>query len=139
MVGACVLLVKDNNLLLQLRTDNGCWGLPGGALEPGESLEEVAKRELFEEIGLKALKLELMDVYSGRDFYYKYPHGDEVFNVIAAYICDDFVGEFILDPDEVSDIRFFELDNLPSAISPPDKPIVQAYINMITQNNGKSL
>ena len=39
-------------ILLQRRTDDGLWGLPGGALEPGDSLEEAARRELLEETGL---------------------------------------------------------------------------------------
>lgn len=33
MVGACVILINDvNKILLQLRTDNNCWGLPGGSM-----------------------------------------------------------------------------------------------------------
>lgn len=43
MAGACVLLCSEQQLLLQRRTDNGCWGLPGGSMELGETLEEVAK------------------------------------------------------------------------------------------------
>lgn len=49
MVGACVLIFNnENQLLMQLRKDNKCWGLAGGAMELGESLEDVAKREMFE-------------------------------------------------------------------------------------------
>ncbi|GLX68191.1 hypothetical protein MU1_25360 [Paenibacillus glycanilyticus] len=42
MTGACVLLCRNERLLLQRRSDNGLWGLPGGSMEPGETLEEVA-------------------------------------------------------------------------------------------------
>ncbi|GIP49370.1 hypothetical protein J53TS2_29610 [Paenibacillus sp. J53TS2] len=50
MAGACVILIDgEGRLLLQQRTDNGLWGLPGGSMEPGEEMKEVAKRELFEE------------------------------------------------------------------------------------------
>lgn len=77
MTGACVILLdKNNRILLQLRKDNNCWGLAGGSLEIGETLEEVAKRELYEETGLVAKKLKLFNVFSGKEFYYKYPNGD---------------------------------------------------------------
>ena len=52
MVGTGVLLLKEKEVLLQRRRDNGLWGIPGGSLEPGESLEEAARREVWEEVGL---------------------------------------------------------------------------------------
>ncbi|WP_419185455.1 NUDIX domain-containing protein [Paenibacillus polymyxa] len=68
MAGACVILIDDEGrLLLQQRTDNGLWGLPGGSMEPGENMKEVASRELFEEVGLEAEELELLDIFSGPD------------------------------------------------------------------------
>jgi 8-oxo-dGTP pyrophosphatase MutT (NUDIX family) len=136
MTGACVILLdKNNRILLQLRKDNNCWGLAGGSLEIGETLEEVAKRELYEETGLIAKKLKLFNVFSGKEFYYKYPHGDEVYNVIAAYVCTDFEGEIKMDENEVQDLRFFHLDELPTNISPPDVPIIQEYINTYCLNS----
>lgn len=79
MTGACVILINQNKeILLQLRNDKNCWRLAGGSMEIGETLVQVAKRELFEETGLIANKLKLFNVYSGENFYYKYPHGDEV-------------------------------------------------------------
>lgn len=129
MAGACVLLTDGKNrLLLQLRSDNGLWGLPGGSLEPGESLQEVAKRELFEETGLTANSLNLFDVFSGNDFYYKYPHGDEVYNVVTAYTCNDYGGTLVHDRNEGIELRFFELNEIPLAISPPDLPIIKQYL-----------
>ncbi|MFK4371547.1 8-oxo-dGTP pyrophosphatase MutT (NUDIX family) [Paenibacillus sp. RC82] len=128
MAGACVLLLNNNQLLLGLRTDNGLWGLPGGSLEPGESMEEVAVRELAEETGLKAGSLTLLDVFSGPQLYYKYPHGDEVYNVVTAYICTEYTGELKEDPNEVKELRFFDLDQLPDEISPPDIPVIQRFL-----------
>jgi 8-oxo-dGTP pyrophosphatase MutT (NUDIX family) len=130
MAGACVILINDDKkILLQLRHDNYCWGLAGGSLEIGETLEQVAKRELFEETGLTANKLKLFNVYSGEKFYYKYPHGDEVYNVISAYVCSDYQGVLARDENEVQKLEFFKFNELPKNISPPDLPILNEYIS----------
>ncbi|MFD1020873.1 NUDIX hydrolase [Thalassobacillus hwangdonensis] len=129
MTGACVIVVNGKEqILLQQRADNFCWGLPGGSLELGESLQEVAKRELYEETGLVANKFELFNVYSGRRFYYKYPHGDEVYNVVTAYVCCDFSGRLKKEDKEVEALDFFDISQLPSPINPPDLPIINEFI-----------
>ncbi|RIX53689.1 NUDIX domain-containing protein [Paenibacillus nanensis] len=131
MAGACVLLIdSQDRILLQLRTDNGTWGLPGGSLEPGESMESVARRELLEEVGLTAGDMSLLDIFSGEKFYYKYPHGDEVYNVIAAYVCRDYQGDIRIDEGEVQETKFFSLHDLPELINPPDQPILQTYMDL---------
>lgn len=130
--GACVILLnEEKQILLQLRKDNHCWGLAGGSMEPGESLEQVAKRELFEETGLIANKLELFNIFSGEKFYYKYPNGHEVFDVATVYICDDFEGTLKPDSNEVQELAFFDVYKLPTNIHPQDIPILEDYIKKI--------
>lgn len=129
MAGANVIVVDSKSrILLQLRTDNNCWGLPGGSMELGESLEDVAKRELFEETNLIANELLLFNVYSGKELYYRYPHGDEVYNVVATFICKNYSGELMADKSEVLSLQFFSIEDLPSNISPPELPIITDYI-----------
>lgn len=123
MVGASV-----KRVLLQLRKDNECWGLPGGSLELGETLEEVARRELYEEKGFIAVNLTLFQTFSRPEFFYKYPHGDEVYNVVTTYICEDYKGNMKLQESEVKELQFFYLDNLPRNISPSDLPVLDQFI-----------
>ena len=131
MVGACVIVIRsDQKILLQLRKDNGCWGLPGGSMEPGESLEQAASRELYEETGLTTSCLSLLEVFSGKDMYYQYPHGDEVYNVVAAFVCDTYSGQLMKGEGEVEDIQFFSIDALPSLISPPDRQVLNYYLKI---------
>jgi len=72
MCGAGTFIFKEDKKILMIhRTDNNTWGIPGGSLELGESLEEAAKREVYEETNLKISHLQLFDIFSGKDYYYR--------------------------------------------------------------------
>lgn len=111
MAGACVVVLnEEGHILLQKRSDSHDWGTIGGALELGESFEEAAARELFEEAGLTAKEFKLVALFSGRDMYYKYPHGDEVYNAMAVFEAVDVSGEPVVNDDEGLDLKYFPLD-----------------------------
>lgn len=119
MAGSCVLVFnEEGHLLLQRRTDSLDWGTLGGSLEPGESLEEAAARELYEEAGLRAETYKLITVFSGQDMYYKYPHGDEVYNVTAVYEAKGIKGNPVVTDDEGLELRYFDLDQPVPEINP---------------------
>ncbi|WP_373231356.1 NUDIX hydrolase [Cohnella sp.] len=109
--GACVLIFNESrHLLLQRRTDSFDWGTIGGSLELGESLEEAAQRELYEEAGLKAKSFKFITLFSGKDMYYRYPHGDEIYNVIAIYEAVGVEGTPKINDDEGLELKYFSLD-----------------------------
>lgn len=140
MCGANVILLNGKDeILLHHRVDRDWWGLPGGAIELGESLEETASREVFEEVGLSCGEIKLFNVYSGEELYYKYPDGNEVYNVTTTYICKDYSGEIVVDPSEGRDARFFSLNEIPSNLSPTIKGIVEEFISEYDKlkNEGK--
>ena len=112
--GATVAVIKDKQILLNLRSDTKNWGIPGGSLEVGETLEETAKRELKEETNLDCDSFTLLNVFSGNDFYFKYPNGDELYSVIALYLADDFKGGLKITDDESIDLSFFSKSELPN-------------------------
>ncbi len=128
MVGASMLAINSTGELLMIRrTDNNCWGIPGGAMEPGEQLEETARRETREETGLEVGKMKLFEVFSGPELYYRYPNGAEVYNVSVVYISNDLSGYVMLDPSEHSEMGYFPPNNLPELTSPPIKPILKEF------------
>jgi 8-oxo-dGTP pyrophosphatase MutT (NUDIX family) len=121
IVGGSVIVHDSGKILLQKRSDNGCWGYPGGCVELGEQVEETAKRELLEETGLTANTLEVLGIFSGKELFYTYPNGDMVANNDVVFLCEDFSGELIHNSDETTALQWFELDFLPDKISPPVK------------------
>ena len=127
MVGAAILIVDNQNrLLLMKRSDSGCWGLPGGATEPGEVVEDAAKREALEETGLQVGEMALFGVFSGPELFYKYPNGDEVYNVTIVYLSHDVSGDIHLNAEH-TEWRWFAKEEIPEDISPPIKPVIEKY------------
>lgn len=126
-VGAVVLIVDEQNRLLMLkRSDNKSWGLPGGAVEPGELVEDAALRETLEESGLQVDEMSLFGVFSGPECYYKYPNGDEVYNVTIVYLSRDFTGEIQLN-NEHTEWGWFLVEEIPEDLSPPIKPVIRKF------------
>ncbi|WP_315795013.1 NUDIX domain-containing protein [Paenibacillus sp. BIC5C1] len=89
VTGGAIIRDHMGRILLQKRSDYGDWGLPGGGMEPGESIEETMIREVKEETGLDVSSYELASIYTGEKMKYTYPDGNEVvfvmflFNVTA--------------------------------------------------------
>ena len=119
-VGASVIVEDEQGrVLLQKRTDNHCWGYPGGSTELDERVEDAAPRELLEETGLTANNLELFGVFSGPELHYTYPNGDEVSNIDVVFLCRDYTGTRSCQEEESEALRFFEPGQLPEKLSPP--------------------
>ncbi len=124
--GSIIVENAQGEILLGKRTDNHKWGYAGGSIELGETIEECAKRELFEEMGLTADELEFFMINSGEETHYIYPNGDEVYNVEVVYICRHYHGIITPQKEELSELRFFSPDNLPE-LSDPILPVFRAY------------
>lgn len=119
-VGASVIVEDEQGrVLLQKRTDNHCWGYAGGSTELDERVEDAAARELLEETGLTANRLELFGVFSGPELHYTYPNGDEVSNIDVVFLCRDYSGTLSCQEEESEALRFFEPGHLPEQLSPP--------------------
>ena len=113
-IGATIIVLNDKNeILLNLRSDTNTWGIIGGGMELGESLEETAARELWEEAGLKAERFELLTVLSGKDLFFSYPNGDETYTVIVLYKAVVVSGKLRINDSESRCLKYFPVDSLP--------------------------
>lgn len=126
--GSVVIIVNDKGeILLQERKDH-CWGLPGGLMNLGESLIDTAKREVYEETGLRVDNLVLLDVLSGPQYYFKNPNGDEVYSVTVVYASADYTGELKSDMDEGNSLKFCRIHDLPEPMEQEYKDYINTYI-----------
>ncbi|MFT9816605.1 NUDIX hydrolase [Lysinibacillus sp. NPDC056185] len=125
-IGATILVINDDKkILFQHRSDTLDWGLPGGSMELNETLEEVACRELYEETGLVANEFDLIGVFSGPDYYFQYPNGDEVYTVIHLYVAKNVSGVLEKKDDESLNLTYFGENELPDNMEKRTKNLLE--------------
>lgn len=105
----------DRILLLKANYGSRGWGLPGGALEPGETIHECIARECREELSQDIAIRHLTGVY-----YHK-AYNSQVF----IFRCDLPAPERIVLSAEHSEYRYFSLDEL----SPVQRTRAEACLN----------
>ncbi|MCF4122026.1 NUDIX domain-containing protein [Antribacter sp. KLBMP9083] len=78
IVPAVSVIVRDGTgrILLIHRTDNDLWSIPGGAMEPGESVRQAAVRETREETGYDVEMTGLVGIYTDPNHIIAYSDGE---------------------------------------------------------------
>jgi 8-oxo-dGTP diphosphatase len=116
----------DKILLIKRRTVpfNGYWALPGGRVDPGETVEQTIVREVKEETGLDvAIVSKIGDyheqgVQGGVEYDY-YP---------ACFLVKTVGGEIKKQESEIADIKLFSLAAIPEAMAFEHAKMIKDYV-----------
>lgn len=108
------MTLKEGMVLLVERGKapaRGLWGLPGGAVEVGETIEEAVAREVLEETNVSVKPVELLTVFNSinRD------EEDKVRThfILFEYLCEYVSGD-VAPGDDAPDARWVSVDDLDS-------------------------
>jgi ADP-ribose pyrophosphatase YjhB (NUDIX family) len=103
---ASIFDYAQQKMLLIRRADNQRWDVPGGYMEPGESLSEACQREVFEETGLTVEIQRLIGVYTSPNLLLEYADGNKWQLVVLHFEALLVGGELELS-QETSEISYF--------------------------------
>lgn len=113
---SCVIINKNNEVLLEKRRDNGLYCLPGGSIDFDETVKEGTIREVKEETGVDINDLNLLMILSGKKEELIYPNGDvtDYVDFVFYTYCDLDENDLNKKHDDESlSIHFYSLDKLP--------------------------
>jgi molybdenum cofactor cytidylyltransferase len=118
-VAVAVIVEIDGAVVLQQRAADpgqGKWTFPAGFVDRGEAVEDAARREVSEEVGLVIDQLRLVGVYSEA--------GDPVTLVVYA---SEVSHQRPVVGDETIDVGMFKPDDLPELAFPRDRRILDDW------------
>jgi len=119
-VSAVVHRQEDSReILLMRRSDNRHWGLPGGYVEPGESVVVATEREVREETGYEISVGRLVGVYSDPSTQViEYEDRRRVQAINLCFVAVAGASGTPTTPDETLEIGFFDAEALPQPFVP---------------------
>lgn len=138
VTGGAIIRDEQNRILWQKRSDSNDWGLPGGGMHAGETVEETMLREVKEETGLEVISSTLYAVYSGERLKYTYPGGDDVVFVMFIFdVVADLEGKLAEDgktlrfeDDESVKLVFYKVEAMNiEQINPAQRPLIEDLMN----------
>ncbi|NMO96263.1 NUDIX domain-containing protein [Paenibacillus lemnae] len=113
VMAAAIVMNSQTEVLLLRRPGKEVWGLPIGAIKPGESMEDTAARELWEESGLHADQMKLLDLLSGPDYVKKHANGDKEYFIIGVYAAHGLSSAIDLPSASDVSLKYFNREQLP--------------------------
>jgi 8-oxo-dGTP diphosphatase len=129
--GFGVMILRYGKILLGKRHDDpekassqlngaGKWTMPGGKLNFGETFEEGAAREVLEETGIKLKNVKVICV--NQDII------ETAHFITIGLFAEEFEGEpQVMEPDEITEWKWFDLKELPSPMYFPSAKVLENY------------
>lgn len=102
---------EDGRILLIRRTDNKYWAIPGGGVEPGESVSQATTREVEEETGITCEVTGVIGIYSNPGHVAAYDDG-EVRQQFSILFKTKMLGGETRPSNESSEVRFVPADEV---------------------------
>jgi 8-oxo-dGTP diphosphatase len=128
LVAACALIDADNRVLIAQRPPGkpmaGLWEFPGGKLEPGETPEDCALRELQEELGVTTWRSCLAPLTFASHAY------PEFHLLMPLFVCRKWEGAAVA--HEHIAVKWVAARSLREYEMPPaDVPLIAALIDLL--------
>lgn len=123
-VGCGAAIIERGHVLLLRRKrppEEGCWGLPGGKVDPFETLPAAVRREVAEELGLDISPHDLLCVVDQID------REQGTHWVAPVYLVTAFEGEpRLMEPHKHAAFDWFPLDALPQPLTEATRVAIRA-------------
>ena len=113
----------QGHVLLGRRTDVMLWAPPSGVVQLGESPARTIMREVQEETGLHVEVTRLIGLYTGPEFEWSYPNGDQAQIISAFFACSVTGGLLTPDHSEFVSLGYYPPEALP--------PLMPRYVRML--------
>ena len=113
LVGVPVIIQNKNEKILLGKRDSkqsfypNCWGLPGGLLNYKEKIEDCAKREIKEELGV-----EIKVLKKSKNIYEIIPSENYAFHTISPVVYAKIANGILTPKDETSEIKWFDKNEI---------------------------
>ena len=114
VVAVSAVVIDAGRLLVIRRTDNNLWSLPGGGMEPGETVSGAVIREVHEETGYDVKPIRLVGVFSDPAHVIAYDDGEVRQAFSLCFDCTPIAGtaRTSSESSDVDWIALTELDRL---------------------------
>ena len=134
-IGVQVILLQNRRILLGLRQNcygHETWGLPGGHLDPGESFEQAATREVYEETGLRIATPRVFGVANDPS-----PHAH---HVQIGLLAREWLGQpELCEPNRCAEWQFWPLSALPTPLFSSSIPLIDQYVRLPNHRRARAI